>query len=53
MAQALLLEKLSNYYVESRYPGDWEVTPPEVIGKEAEELMPAAREFIQWLRSQI
>lgn len=51
--QTLLLEKLSNYHVESQYPGDWEVTPPEVIGEEAEALMPAAREFIEWLRSQI
>jgi HEPN domain-containing protein len=53
VAQTLLLEKLSNYYVESRYPGEWEVAPPEVIGEEAETLMFTAKEFMQWLRSQI
>jgi len=51
--QTLLLENLGNYYVESRYPGDWEMAPTEVIAKEAETMIPAAKEFIQWLRSQI
>jgi HEPN domain-containing protein len=51
--QKLFLEKLSNYYVESRYPGDWEVPPPEAISQEANNLIPTAREFIQWLRLQI
>lgn len=51
--QGLLLENLSEYYVESRYPGDWQEEPPDVIAKEAARLTPAAKEFIQWLRSQI
>ena len=51
--QKLFLEKLSNYYVESRYPGDWELPPPETISQETKTLMPSAREFIRWLRSQI
>lgn len=51
--QSLLIEKLSRYYVESRYPGDWEGIPPLVIAREAEALIPAAKEFIRWLRSQI
>lgn len=51
--QTLLLENLGNYYVESRYPGVWEVAPTKVIATEAEMLVPAAKEFIQWLRSQI
>jgi HEPN domain-containing protein len=51
--QSLLLENLSEYYVESRYPGEWRDVPPEVISSEAERLIPAAREFIQWLRSRV
>ena len=51
--QRLLLENLSEYYVESRYPGDWREAPPDVITREAGRLIPAAREFTQWLRSQI
>ncbi len=53
MDEGLLLENLSEYYVESRYPGDWQETSPDVMAKEAERLIPAAKEFIRWLRSRI
>lgn len=49
----LILEKLSEYYVESRYPGDWQEEPAAPVGAEAEHLIRAAKEFIAWLRSQI
>ncbi len=49
----LILEKLSEYYVESRYPGDWRDEPTAPVGAEAERLMRAAKEFIAWVRSQI
>jgi HEPN domain-containing protein len=51
--QELLIENLSEYYVESRYPGDWNESPPEVLAKEVGRLIPATKEFIEWLESQI
>ncbi len=51
--QGLLLETLSEYYVESRYPGDWQETPATAVSKDVERLIPAAKEFIVWLRSRI
>ena len=51
--QALLLENLSEYYIESRYPGDWQEESSEVMAKEVARLVPASKDFIQWLRSQI
>ncbi len=51
--QGLLLENLSRFYLEARYPGDWAEPPPEASSAEAERLIPAAKGFIQWLRSQI
>lgn len=51
--QNLLLQNLSQYYVESRYPGDWLQTPSHLISTEVERLIPAAKGFIRWLRSQI
>ena len=51
--QALLIEHLSQYYVESRYPGDWDDDPSEATPNEVERLIPEAKEFIEWLRSQI
>jgi HEPN domain-containing protein len=51
--QVLLLEKLGEYYVESRYPGSRESPSPAGVSEEAERLMAAAKEFIHWVRSQI
>jgi len=51
--QTLLIENLRQYYVESRYPGDWDEGPSEVTTKEVERLIPETKEFIEWLQSQI
>ena len=51
--QTLLLENLNDYYVESRYPGDWVEESSEVMAEEVARLIPAAKEFIQCLRSLI
>jgi HEPN domain-containing protein len=51
--QALLLENLSEYYIESRYPGDWLEAPGDVLSREVARLISASGEFLEWLRSQI
>ena len=51
--QTLLIENLRQYYVESRYPGDWDEGPSEATTKEVEMLIPETKEFIEWLQSQI
>jgi HEPN domain-containing protein len=51
--QSLVLENLTEYYVEWRYPGDWEEVSADVVSKETARLISAAGEFIQWLQSQI
>lgn len=51
--QVLLLEKLSEFYVESRYPGPWGEAPPEATAAESERLMSAAKKLIAWLKVQI
>jgi HEPN domain-containing protein len=51
--QALLIENLSAYYIESRYPGHWDESPSEVTAEEVEKLIPETKEFVEWLQSQI
>lgn len=51
--QILLLENLNEYYLESRYPGDWVEELPEVMAEEVARLVPAAKELIECLRSMI
>src|SRR5215472_1574035 len=51
--QALLIEHLSQYYVESRYPGDWDDGSSEATSNEVDRLIPEAKEFIEWLQSEI
>jgi len=51
--QVLLIEYLTQYYVESRYPVDWYEGSFEATVIEVERLIPEAKELIAWLRSQI
>ena len=51
--QSSLLENLSRFYLETRYPGDWSEPSPEAGLAEAARLTPAAKGLIEWLRSQI